>query len=445
MALGSQQGRTVGVSSLTGLLHEVYAGQVKPAVRANSVTAQLFQEAGAGDYRIDGEKLVGSTDLTYAGGAMHTTGKLPDHQEIDAVEWNITPTRAYRRGAIDNFTEKRGGAGPGSFGDYATRLFDQVYDSFKRLKIRSAVGGSSGVLCVVDSRTSATIVVVKNGYNHTGMQPTTQLENGMCLAWLDSSNSYAVGGSGRLHGTTGVAHGTKTLTFAASIENGSGTPTIASGDLFVFATTTPYTVDYFETEYNNARQGLLDIVDPNAVNTTTMGISTSTYPRWSPLREASATFDHLELTEHWLKLASQSTDPVTPASHTVLTSPAVYAELARTLEGFQQQQQLGMTFEGGYQAVRIAGQDIVADPWQLHNILYTMCREDLFSCDLGGDASEFDEDGSMFARIADFDGKEWFIREYGNDFSDRRNRHAALTGIGLANVDEDAFTPAPGA
>ena len=443
MALGSQQGRVAAVSSLTGLLHEVYAGTVKPAIRANSPTQQLFTEAGAGDYRIDGEKLVGSTDLNYSTGAMHTSGKLPDHREVDAVEWTVTPTRAYRRGAIDNFTEARGGAGPGSFGDYSARLFDQVYDSFKRLKIRSAIGGSSGILCLTGSRTSATVIVMKDGYNHTGTNPMMHIASaGACLAWLDASNAYAVGGSGLV---ASFVNSTKTVTFSASIENGSGTPTIVAGDPWVFATTTPYTVDYFDTEYNVSRHGLSSIIEPDDVNTTVLGIAEGTYPAWRPFKEASATFDHLELTEHWQKLAMQSTDPVSPASHTVLTSGAVYAELARTLEGFQQQQQLGMTFEGGYQAVRIAGQDIVTDPYMLHDVLFTVCRDSLFHVDIGGAESEFTDDGSQFARIGDFDGKEWFISEYGNDFSDRRNRHGALTDIALPNVDEDDFTAVSGA
>lgn len=442
MALGSQQGRTVGVSSLTGLLHEVYAGEVKPSIRANSPTLQLFTEAGPGQYRIDGEKLVGSADLEFSTGAMHTSGKLPDHREVDAVEWTIQPTRAYRRGAIDNFTEARGGKGPGSFGDYAERLFDQVYDSFKRLKIRSAIGGSSGILMLTASRTSNAIVVMKDGYNHTGTNPMMHIQRGACLAWLDASNSFAVGGSGIIQSQV---NSTKTVTFAASIENGSGTPTLVAGDPWVFATTTPYTVDYFDTEYNVARHGLSSIIEPDDVNTTVLGIAEGTYPAWRPFKEASGTFDHLELTEHWRKLAAQSMDPVTPASHTVVTSGAVYAELARTLEGYQQQQQLGKTFEGGYQAVRIAGQDIIDDPYMLHNVLFTVCRENLFNVDIGGSESEFDDDGSMFQRIGDFDGKEWYIREYGNQFSDRRNRHGALTAIGLPNVDEDDFTAVPGA
>lgn len=444
MAVGSQKARTGSISgnNYTGVLHEVYAGQVKPSVRAMSPTLQLVKDAGPGDYRIDGEKLVGSTDLTYSGGAMHTTGFLPDHIEVDAVEWAITPAQAYRRGAIGNAVRARGGKGPGSFGDILTRLFDQVFDSFKRLEIRSAIGGTSGILCVVSSRTSNTIIVVKNGYNHIGTHPLMHIESKMILAWMDASNAFAVGGSGTV---LSQANSTKTLTFAASIENGSGTPTITTSDVFVMATTSPYTVDYFETEYNVARHGLSTIIDPDAVNTSALTISETTYPRWAPFREASSVFDHIELTEHWAKLAAQSTDPVTPGSHVAVTGPAVYAELARTLDGYQMQQQLGQTFEGGYQAVRVAGQDIVADPWMLHDVMLTVCKETLFRATVDGDADYVDEDGSMFQRIMDFDGVEWYIAEYGNQWSDRRNRHGALTGIATPNTNEDKFSPVPGA
>lgn len=443
-ALDSQVGKvgSISGSDYTGLLHEVYAGRVKPALRATSVTQQLFQEAGPGEYRMDGEKLVGSTDLRFSGMAIHTTGYYPDHIEHDAVEWQITPTRAFRRGAIDNFVEARGGNGPGSFGDVAERLFDQTFDAFKRLKIRSAVGGSSGVVCVTSSRTSATVVVMKDGYNHVGTQPVMHIQPGMIMAWLDATNSYAVGGSGTV---SAVAPSTGTVTFGASIENGSGTPTIAAGDLWVFATTTLYSVDYFETEYNNGRNGLLDIIDPDANDTTTLNISTTTYPAWSPYRVASSTFDHIEVTEFLSQLAAQSTDPVTPQSHVLLCAGGVKAEMARTLEGFQQQQQLGRTFEGGYRAVVVAGQDLIDDPWQIHDVLYAVCTENLYSVTIGGEEEFIEDGGSMYMPFMDFDGKQWVVREYGNDFADRRNRMGALTGISLSNVNADLFSPVPGA
>ena len=54
MALGSQVSNLEAITNLTGLVHEIYAGEVKPNVSSWSPTSQLFQQAGAGDYRIDG-------------------------------------------------------------------------------------------------------------------------------------------------------------------------------------------------------------------------------------------------------------------------------------------------------------------------------------------------------------------------------------------------------
>ena len=88
MAVDSQVANLGSIASnnYTGVLHEVYAGKVKPAIRAQSVTMQLFQDAGPGEYRIDGEKLVGSTDLLYSGRLLprpHRArcGRVADHAD----------------------------------------------------------------------------------------------------------------------------------------------------------------------------------------------------------------------------------------------------------------------------------------------------------------------------------------------------------------------------
>lgn len=441
MALDSQVGNLASISGgdLTGLIHEIYAGTVKPNVRIVSPTSQLFMDAGRGQYRVDGEKLVGSADLTYAGGAMHTAGDLPDHQEIDAVEWNTAPSRAYVRRAIDNLEEQRGRRGPGSFADYGGRLFDQMWDAFKRLQVRSAIGGSDAIVCIVDARDSGTAVTVKDGYNHTGTHPLLHLEPGMVIGWIDTNDSNNEAGAAII---SSIDYGNKQITIDSNTTWEPGNQ-IAAGDYIVMATTNNISTDYFDTEFQNACNGLLDIVDPDQNNTTVMGISQSSYPRWKPYIQASSTFDHLEVTEHFRQLRAKSTDPVTAQTHICVAQGAVVAELARTLVGFQQQQNLGRTFEGGYQAVRIAGMDFIEDDYQLHDVLYTLCLETLFNVPLEAEADIYSEDGSQYSRLADFDGKEWYVRDYRQYFSDRRNRHGALTSITLSNVTADDFTPVP--
>ncbi len=439
MALGSQVSKVQAITDLTGLVHEVYAGRVKPNIDIESPASQLFQRMGRGQYRLDGEKLVFSTQLTYSGGAMGTDGKLPDHQYRDPVEGEATPGRFYVRRAIDNFIEQRAQMGPGSFGDLGGRLFDQMWEAFRRHQIRCAIGASDGVVNKCSSRTSSTVFVVKDGYGFAGTDPLMHLEPGMIIAWIDVSAGNAVGGAGKI-ASINYATNTVTMDSAATWEPSAQ---LAANDLIVFATTNNTTTDYFATEFNRQRNGIGTIVDPAAALTSVFNISQTANPRWKPFRQASASFDHIEVTEHFRKLRAKSTAPVTRQSHTCLASGAVIAELARTLVGFQQQQNLGRTFRGGYQAVEIAGKDFVEDDYFYHNVLVTLCHETCWNIDLGGEADYFAEDGSQFSRLADFDGKEWFVREYGNYVSDRRNRHGALTGIALPNVTAADFTPTP--
>ena len=60
-----------------------------------------------------------------------------------------------------------------------------------------------------------------------------------------------------------------------------------------------------------------------------------------------------------------------------------------------------------------------------------------------GEPGYYDQDGSMYSRLSDYDGKEWFVRDYCNSFSPRRNRHGALTGISLPNVTASDYSPVP--
>lgn len=443
MALDSQSGLLESVSGgdLSGLVHEIFAGEVKNHVKAMSPTADLFKEVGAdGGYRLDGEKLVGAAQLDYAGGGMGSDSTyLPDHMYQDAANWEVTPVPRYIRRAINNFDEARARKGPGAFGDLADRLFTQMWDAWFRMEIRHAIGSSTATICKCSSRTSSTVWVAKDGYGHASMPATIHLEKGMTIAWLDAGASNAAAGAGVI---ASIAHSTSTVTMA-SAATWEPSAQLAANDLVVFATTSNIATDYFDTEYQSARNGLLDIVDPDAALTTVFNIAQGTYPRWKPYREASTAFDHIEVTEHWQKLRAKSMAEVTASSHVCITSGGPIAELARSLEGFQQATNLGGTWEGGYNEVSIAGMRFRQDDFQLQDVMYTLCRENLQCADLGGDASIYDEDGSRFKRLNDMDAKEWFARDYGNCWSDRRNRHGALTSISLTNVSAADYTPAP--
>jgi hypothetical protein len=262
------------------------------------------------------------------------------------------------------------------------------------------------------------------------------LEPGMVIAWVDADDG--IDGAATI---SSIDYGTNTITVDSGTTWEPGDQ-LAATDRIVFATTPNIATDYFTAEFENAPNGLYNLIYDASI-TTVLGIAESGAPRWKPFRDASATFDHIEVTEFRRKLAAKSTSPVTAQTHTCVTQGAVVAELARTLVAFQQQQQLGRTFEGGYQAVRIAGLDFIEDDFQIQDALYFLSMEDLFNVDLDGEADYFAEDGSQFSRLSDFDGKEWYVKHYKQNFVNRRNRFGVLTGISLPNVTASEFDPTP--
>ena len=437
---GSQAGNAALMSELTGLTHDIFVGRVVNNVRRESKVAMLFQDAEPGEYRLEGQNMVFAVDLQYKTGALATDGNIPDHVQLDAVQGKITPIRRYARIAIDNLVERRA-SGPGAFDDLSDRIFDKLWDSWASMEIRHAIGGSNGVICKCSSRTSSTVFVVKDAYGLVGTNPLIHLAEGSIIAWYDVSASK-IGGAGTVT-STGLAYTTNTVTVttAQTWETDVGN-TLAANDTIFFATTPGTTKDYFTAERNLAPNGLGTIVDPAADNTTVHNISESTYERWKPYRVGSTTFDHVELTEHWLSLEQKRGFAVSPDIDVVCAYPSAVAQLARSLLGFQQQAYTGGELAGGYQKVTVSGIPIVSDGFFYKDVAMTICREMLYRVNLGGDADFWGEDGSMWSRIADFDGKDAFVVDYLNTFGIHRGANGALTGI-TTDLTDDDFLPIP--
>lgn len=433
----SQWTNTSSVSTLGDLVFENYVGKVKPHLEVMSPLLALFNKAGPGEYELTGKELRFAGDLTYAQPAMATTGELPDHADADPVQFVTTPKQIYIRRAIRHFTAARA-QGAGTFENYAGRIVRQLWDGMERAQIRHVNGSSNGFICLVNARTSATVFTVKDGYGYTGTDPLMHLEPGMLIGWLDASNSYAVGGHGVI---SSINYSTKTITMSASFENGAGTPTIASGDALVFITTNDDGASYFASEYGNAPNGLIDLIDPADAASTYLGVSEATYPRVQPVRRASSNFGEIEFMEWAKEMQSKGMSQVTSSSHVFSTSPGVVIELAKTLIPYTQIQQKGRSLDGGWTTVSVGGFEFVEDPFHIHNAIVGWCVEDMKVVDLDGDPKMYSGDGSEWARLADFDGSEAFARHYVQRFLDRRNRSGALTGI--AGVDADRYSASP--
>ena len=263
------------------------------------------------------------------------------------------------------------------------------------------------------------------------------------MGWYDVSLSQ-VGGAGQI---TALNESTNsvTVTTAASWETNVGNQTVA-GDTIFFATTPLTTADYFTLGRNNGPNGIGTIVDPTAAASTVFGIAEGTYGRWKPYRIASVTFDHLELTEHWIELSAHRGFDVNPNIDCVIVHGSAAAQLARSILPYQQQMQLGGQFRGGYSiggagggedafephtGLMVAGIPVYTDSHAYHNVATTLCTETLYRISLGGEADFWQGDGSMWRHIEDYDGKEAYVVEYMNYFSNHRGSHSALTGISV--------------
>ena len=437
MTMSSQASKVEAMTALTGLTHDIFVGRVVNNVKRESKTAMLFQDAQPGDYRLEGQHMVFAADLRFKTGAMATDGKLPDYVGMDPIQGQLVPIRRYQRLALDNLIEKQA-SGPGAFENLTDRIFDLLWDAWASMEIRHSIGPASGLVAKCSSRSSNVVVVLKDGYGNTGTNPLANISEGSILAWYDVSAS-GIAGSAKV---SSINYTTNAVTMD-SATTWEPSATIAAEDLIYFATTPLITADYFVSERNLAPNGLGTIVDPAAASTTVFNIAEGTYQRWKPFRKASATFDHMEVTEFFLALAAKRGFDVTPETDVCISHPAPVAQLARSLMGFQQQQQLGGNLAGGYSTVTVANIPFVQDHFFYHNACMVLNKPSLFRVPLGGQADFFADDGNMWRRMADFDGKEAYVVDYLNFLCTHRGANGALTGITVTDVTTSDYESLP--
>lgn len=437
--MDSQRGYINDRTDIGDLLHENYMGKIKPHFKIMDPLLTLFKTVGNGGYTLTGKKLVLKIQTKRRGGAMGTDGTLPNHQYAGPTQLETTPGRFYVRGAIDNFMEAVSD-GPGSSENLLTDINRQIWDAFEEMQIRHLHGSSAATVCVVDVRTSATVVSVKDGHGYVGQDPTQFIETGnvMWLAALDASAAFAVLGAAYV---SDVDYDTKVLTFASSIE---GAGTIATGDLLVMSTTPVTTDDHFLTERGRAKLGFLDHIDPLEANTSYLTIAEADEPRFKPYRvdHGGVAITELAFMKFVKQLGASSTSPVNPSTHTMSTHPGIVMALAEDIMGNATLNlPKGKVLEGGWETVRIGGHDFLETGYHIWDAIYAHPMDDYRSVDLDGEARVWQGDGNQFSRISDFDGKEWFVRHYGQDFVERRNRIGVMHSI--ANADASLYSNSP--
>ncbi len=447
--LGANVANMELIANLTGLTHDIFVGDVRNVVQRESPTAFCFKEAPAGFFKWSGQTTKFAVDLNFKTSGRATDGKLPYYTKLDAVQGYATVIRRYDTLALDNLVELLA-SGEGSFEDLGRRIQKHLWNSWKNMEIRQSVGAASGLIAKCSSRTSSTVVVLKDGYGHAGTDPIMHLSPGAIVAWYDVSAS-GIGGAARV---SSLVNSTSTVTMD-SASTWEPSAQIAADDLIYLASVPDSTDAQFISERNIAANGVGTIVDPDGNASTVFNIAEGTYANWKPYRKASGTFDHTEVTEHWIQLGTKRGFDVSANTDKAITHGSCLAQLARSLMGFQQQYNLGGTLEGGYKTEGAAGNDyepaagltiggkgIYADKFFYHDCFVTMCTDALYRANLGGEADFWAGDGSMWLRSAGYDGKDSYAVEYTNYVSNHRGAHGALTGIAV-DVTVSDFNASP--
>jgi len=217
---------------------------------------------------------------------------------------------------------------------------------------------------------------------------------------------------------------------------------LAVDDLIYMASTATITDAHFISERNICPNGVGTILDPTAASSTVFGIAEGTWENWKPYRVASTTFDHLEVQEHHQQLESKRGMDVNPQTDVCVAHGSLIAQLARTLMAYQQQANLGGELQGGWTGIKIGNMDIRKDNYFYHDVLATFYVDSIKRVPLGRDAGFEEQDGSMWNRIADWDGMEAHVKEYMNYVCTMRGANAALTGV-TTDVTDANWDPVP--
>lgn len=444
MSVAGQVANLDTTTSLSGLVHEVYAKRIEPHIAYMDPVAGLFKKGRQGqDFTFSGSKFVFPLDFNWTNDMQGTNGWLPDHSSTDVVRGETTPARLYVRRAFDEFHMERI-KGPGAFESLAERIAKSATESWSRGTGIHVHGSTTGTLATIGARTSATTFTVANAYGHVGTNPMMLLKPKMRVALLDSSNGFAVLGASTI---LSVNTTTKTVTFTTSMEALGGGALGAVGDVLVKIGSTNSSANNFIPERGYAPLGLRDHLDPDAVNTAYLGVSEVTNPEWAPVRKTSVDFTEVEMMAFAAEVAGQGGTAVSERTHTATTHPVVIFELAKTLIGYTQIREKGKTLNGGWETVKIANYDVIESQYHTINELMLHCTEDYRVGVLGGnggvDGEKARPDGQTLSRIQDFDGAEWYMRAYIQRWLQRRNRSGTLKAIAVSATDADAFSAVP--
>jgi len=417
-------------TELTGLLKNVYS-QFREKVQ-NLVTPLLAQlnkgKAGGprnmrwGGNNVFFDVVVGRP----AGATFSSAGYFPPDTTAQEVQGNVGVVRAYTTRQIDGLAFVGTQSKDAAFQTIAKKTMEEIKEASTLLMQQALHNKSDGIVALVGSVTSTTVIVVTSPYGVASAgQGSLLVSVGDYIAVLDTSASDAVLGRSNVSAIS-VSGDNSTLTLTTAIAG------MAATDKLVKATAS-------DTSFNGAMNGLINITNRAGSYASLHGITQATYGIWDAIRMVAGTDtpDASQPTESDIwdliqRIAGRSGKDamLRPQDFLLMTTPGLGKKIIESMVGQRRfdSAEFSTTIKGGYKAVSVCGIPLVQDYYVPAGTLYLIHIPSLSWVDAKDWGFVEFEGAGPWRWTQGRDAFETSYGWYGNLACLQRNSHGSITG-----------------
>ena len=417
-------------TELTGLLKNVYS-QFREKVQ-NLVTPLLAQlnkgKAGGprnmrwGGNNVFFDVVVGRP----AGATFSSAGYFPPDTTAQEVQGNVGVVRAYTTRQIDGLAFVGTQSKDAAFQTIAKKTMEEIKEASTLLMQQALHNKSDGIVALVGSVTSTTVIVVTSPYGVASAgQGSLLVSVGDFIAVLDTSSSDAVLGRSNVSAIS-VSGDNSTLTLTTAITG------MAATDKLVKATAS-------DTSFNGAMNGLINITNRGGSYASLHGITQATYGIWDAIRMVAGTDtpDASQPTESDIwdliqRIAGRSGKDamLRPQDFLLMTTPGLGKKIIESMVGQRRfdSAEFSTTIKGGYKAVSVCGIPLVQDYYVPAGTLYLIHIPSLSWVDAKDWGFVEFEGAGPWRWTQGRDAFETSYGWYGNLACLQRNSHGSITG-----------------
>lgn len=417
-------------TELTGLLKNVYS-QFREKVQ-NLVTPLLAQlnkgKAGGprnmrwGGNNVFFDVVVGRP----AGATFSSAGYFPPDTTAQEVQGNVGVVRAYTTRQIDGLAFVGTQSKDAAFQTIAKKTMEEIKEASTLLMQQALHNKSDGIVALVGSVTSTTVIVVTSPYGVASAgQGSLLVSVGDYIAVLDTSSSDAVLGRSNVSAIS-VSGDNSTLTLTTAIVG------MAAADKLVKATAS-------DTSFNGAMNGLINITNRAGSYASLHGITQATYGIWDAIRMVAGTDtpDASQPTESDIwdliqRIAGRSGKDamLRPQDFLLMTTPGLGKKIIESMVGQRRfdSAEFSTTIKGGYKAVSVCGIPLVQDYYVPAGTLYLIHIPSLSWVDAKDWGFVEFEGAGPWRWTQGRDAFETSYGWYGNLACLQRNSHGSITG-----------------